>query len=124
MTPEELRERTRKFAVRVVKLYQALPKSDEGRILGRQFLRCGTSVGANYRAVCLSRSKAEFISKITVVLEEADETEFWLELMQDTGVLGKGKDGGLVQEAHELTLIFGASLRTAKSSQRPPGADR
>jgi four helix bundle protein len=86
---EELRERTKKFAIRIVRLFRSLQKSAEGRILGRQLLRSGTSVAANYRACCRARSRAEFIAKIGVVVEEADETVFWLELLIDTGVLSK-----------------------------------
>ena len=117
MTPEQLRARTKQFAIGIVRLYQTLPKTDEGRILGRQLLRSGTSVAANYRAVCLARSKAEFISRVAVVLEEADETAFWLELLHDVGLLKEGNDRGLTTEAGELMRIFGASLRTAKGNK-------
>ena len=116
MTPEELRARTKAFAIGIVKLYLRLPSTDVGRILGRQLLRSGTSVGANYRAACLGRSKAEFIAKLCIVLEEADETVFWLELLVDSGILTRGQDSGLCKEATELARIFGASLRTARAS--------
>ena len=79
--PEELRERTKKFALRVIRLFQVLPKNTEAQILGKQLLRCGTSVAANYRATCRSRSKAEFISRLGIVAEEADESVLWLELL-------------------------------------------
>ena len=78
--PEQLKARTKQFAIRIVRVFKGLPKNDEARIIGKQLLRAGTSVAANYRAVCRSRSKAEFISKMSVVVEEADETAFWLEL--------------------------------------------
>ncbi|MGZ5436425.1 MAG: four helix bundle protein [Pyrinomonadaceae bacterium] len=81
---EELKKRTKQFAIRIVKLFRSLPRSEEPRIIGRQMLRSGTSVAANYRAVCRSRSKAEFIAKVGVVVEEADETVLWLELLVDT----------------------------------------
>ena len=113
--PEELRERTKQFAIRIVKLFRSLPKTDEARVLGRQVLRSGTSVAANYRAVCRSRSRADFISKLAVVTEEADETVFWLELLVETGVVPKARVENLLAEANELTRIFGSSLYTAKS---------
>jgi four helix bundle protein len=109
-----LRERTKQFAYRIVKLFRALPKTAEAQIIGRQLLRCGTSVGANYRAVCLSRSHAEFIARIGIVLEEADESVFWLELIGDTGIVSRKRIVDLLREAEELTLIFGASQRTAR----------
>lgn len=116
MTPEELRSRTKRFAIGIVRFYQGLPRIQIGLILGRQLLRSGTSVGANYRAACLGRSKAEFIAKLCIVLEEADETIFWLELLEESGILRKGQDRGLRDEAVELACIFGASLRTARGS--------
>src|SRR5437899_4986064 len=79
--PEQLRNRTKQFALRVLKMFRALPKSDEARIIGRQVLRSGSSVGANYRAVCRARSRREFISKMNVVVEEADETGFWFDIL-------------------------------------------
>jgi four helix bundle protein len=77
--PEELRDRTKKFAVRIVKTYRSLPNTADSQVIGKQLLRCGTSVAANYRAACRSRSRAEWIAKIGLVVEEADETVFWLE---------------------------------------------
>ena len=84
---EELKNRTKKFAIRIVKLFRSLPKTEEARVIGKQVLRSGTSVAANYRAVCRARSKAEFVAKIGGVVEEADETVFWLELLIETGIL-------------------------------------
>src|ERR1035441_647569 len=111
---EELQSRTKRFALRVVKLYRSLPKSNEARILGKQLLRSGTSVGANYRAACRARSRAEFVAKLGIVLEEADETVFWLELLQESGIVTARKLGPLIQEASELTSIFVASICTSK----------
>jgi len=119
--PEQLRNRTKHFALRVVRLFQALPKTDEGRVIGRQLLRSGTSVGANYRAVCRARSKKEFISKVSIVVEEADETVFWFELLVEAGVVSKLKLASLLPEANELLAIFAASLRTARSGRRASG---
>jgi len=111
---QDLKVRTKQFALRILRLYRALPQDEEARILGRQLLRSGTSVGANYRAACRARSKAEFIAKLGIVLEEADETVFWLELLLEGGIVEGEKLGALVKEAHELTSIFVTSLRTAK----------
>src|SRR3954454_11874854 len=87
-TPQELRERTKKFAIRIIRLFEALPKSTEAQVLGKQLLGSGTSA-ANYRAVCRARSKAEFISRVGIVAEEADESVLWLELSQDTQILNE-----------------------------------
>jgi four helix bundle protein len=115
--PEQLRDRTKAFAIRIVRLYRSLPKSTEAQVLGKQLLRSGTSVAANYRAVCRARSKAEFIAKIGIVLEEADETVFWLELLVDTEVVGIDRLSSLLQEARELCAIIAASQRTARTSR-------
>ena len=116
--PEQLRIRTKQFALRVLKMFQALPKSDEARVIGRQVLRSGTSVGANYRAVCRARSRKEFISKLAVVIEEADETVFWFELLIEGGIVPGRRLAALLAEAVELLAIFAASSRTAKNRSR------
>jgi len=110
----ELKQRTKNFAIRIVHLFRSLPHAPDAQTLGRQVLRSGTSVAANYRAACRARSKAEFISKISVVIEEADETVFWQELFGETGVIPPQKTKDLLREANELLAIFGASLRTCK----------
>lgn len=112
--PEELRQRTKQFALRIVRLFQGLPRSEEARVLGRQVLRSGTSLAANYRAVCRARSKAEFISKMGTVIEEADETVFWLELLIETGLVPRTRLSSVLAEANELVAIFVASRTTAK----------
>jgi four helix bundle protein len=112
---EELKKRTKQFAIRIVRLHQALPKRDEARVIGKQVLRSGTSVAANYRAVCRARSKAEFVAKIGVVVEEIDETIFWLELLVETGIVAQSKMESLQKEATELLAIFAASQHTARS---------
>jgi len=114
-SPEDLRRRTKDFALRIIKLFRALPDTEEGRILGRQFLRSGTAVAANYRSACRARSRADFISKIGITVEEADETAFWLELLIDAGVVKKTRLESLLVEANELVRIFQASRTTAKS---------
>ena len=116
---QELKERTKQFAIRVVRLFRSLPKTEEARITGNQALRSGTSVAANYRAVCRARSKAEFVAKIGVVVEEADETVFWLELLAETGIVAQARMDGLLAEANELLAIFAASQRTSKKQNDP-----
>jgi len=114
----ELKQRTKRFAIRIVKLFQSLQRSPEAQILGKQVLRSGTSIAANYRAVCRARSRAEFISKMSVVLEEADETVFWIELLIETEIIRQERAQELLNEANQLVAIFGASLRTSKSEPR------
>jgi four helix bundle protein len=116
-TPQELRDRTKKFAIRIVRLFQALPKSTEAQVMGKQLLRSGTSVAANYRAVCRARSKAEFIARIGVVAEEADESALWIELLEETKVLTASQLKDISQEAHALAAIFSASQKTARTNR-------
>ena len=111
---EELKKRSKDFAIRVVKLSQALPNTREAWVLGKPVLRSGTSVAANYRAACRARSKPEFIAKIGIVVEEIDETIFWLELFAEAGVMPKKRMEALLGEANELLAIFAASQHTAK----------
>ncbi len=112
---EDLKARTKRFAIRIVKFTGTLPKTTEGRVLGTQILRSGTSLAANYRAVCRARSRAEFIAKLGTVVEEADETVFWLELLVEAEILERDRMDGLLSEAGELLAIFSASRRTAKA---------
>jgi four helix bundle protein len=104
----------KEFAVQVVRCYGKLPKSDEGRLLGRQFLRAGTSTAANYRAACRAKSEADFTSKLGTVVEEADETLFWLELLEEASVCPGALVAWVKTEADELLRIFGTSLTTAR----------
>jgi four helix bundle protein len=110
---DDLRRRTKSLAIRIVGLFRSLPRSPDAQTLGKQVLRSGTSVAANYRAVCRARSKAEFVSKMGVV-EEADETVFWLEVLTETGVVPPERALDLQKEANEFLAIFSASLRTSK----------
>jgi four helix bundle protein len=112
---EELRQRTKQFALRIIRLSRHLPPGRETDVIGKQVLRSGTAVAANYRAAGRSRSRADFISKISVVAEEADETVFWLELLEDAGLLPAAKLEPLLDEARQLAAIFTASRRTAKT---------
>jgi four helix bundle protein len=117
MTPTELKARTKKFAVAVIQFCRELPPSLDGRELGRQLLRAGTSVAGNYRAACRARSRAEFIAKLGTVLEESDESLFWLELIVDSKIKPQSRVDLLMREADELTAIFAASLKTAKDDR-------
>ncbi len=112
---EEMRDRTRDFALRVIRVYRALPKRGEARVIGEQLLRSGTAVGANYRAACRARSRPDIVSKIGVVLEETDETLFWFELLIRAGIVPQSRLRLLVAEAEELVRIFSASRQTAKT---------
>jgi four helix bundle protein len=112
--PEEMRDRTKAFALRIIRLFRSLPYRTDTQVLGKQLLRCGTAVAANYRAVCRARSKAEFIARIGIVAEEADETVLWLELLTESGIVSPEKTVELVKEAKELAAIFTASQQTAK----------
>jgi len=113
---EELKRRTEQFAIRIVKAYRRLPRAEEARVIGRQLLRSGTSVAANYRAAGRSRSRAEFVAKMGVVVEEADETVFWIELLIESGIVRREQAAGLLGDAGELLAIFAASQRTAKKT--------
>jgi len=112
--PEQMRARTKRFALDVVGLFRLMPKTDEARIIGKQLLRAGTSVAANYRAACRARSRAEFIAKIGTVIEKSDEPVFWLELLRESGIVTKNHTESLLAEANELLAIFAASSKTAK----------
>ena len=113
---EILKERTKKFAISIIRLSRMLPKTEEARVIGRQVLRSGTSVAANYRAVCRARSKAEFIAKMGIVVEEADETVFWLELLVDAQVAQQEQVAKILTGANQLLAVFAASQRTVRSS--------
>jgi four helix bundle protein len=113
----QLQDRTKKFALRIINAFSRLPKLEEARVLGRQFLRSGTSVAANYRAACRARSTADFVSKISIVVEEADETLLWLELLVEGKLVRAEKLEPLIAECEELLKIFSASLATAKANR-------
>lgn len=118
MTKEELKDRTKKYALKVINLVEDLPNTKAGNTIGYQLIRCGTSVAANYRAACRARSNADFISKITVVEEECDESLFWLEMIIEANLMNENKIKYLITEANELTAIFTASGKTAKQNFR------
>ena len=114
MDQEYMKRRTKEFAKQVIALCRQLPENREGRLIGNQIFRSGTSVGSNYRAMCRSRSKADFIAKLGLVLEETDETLFWLELLGETQILKDELLGPIISEANELVAIFVSSLNKAK----------
>jgi four helix bundle protein len=116
MNAEELKLRTKVFALRVLKLVGALPKNIEGRAIAGQLVRAGTSVAANYRSACRARSKAEFVATLGVVLEEADETQLWLELIIEANLMSNARVRPLLQEANELVAIFVSSRKSAFSN--------
>lgn len=117
MDAEALKKRTKEFALRVLRLLDSIPHGRIEDVLVRQLAKAATSVGANYRAACRGRSKADFVSKITIVEEEADETQYWLELLMDLGRGNRTEIVALIEEAKELTAIFTASGRTAKHNR-------
>jgi four helix bundle protein len=118
MTADELKLRTKQFALRVIRLVTAMPKPIEGKAIANQLVRCGTSVAANYRAACRARSRSEFVAKMGVVLEEADETQLWLELIIESKLLPIKRVERLLEEANELVAIFVASRKSASSNLR------
>jgi four helix bundle protein len=116
--PFDLKERTRAFALAVVGLVEDLPRGRSGDAIGNQLLRSGTSVGANYRAACRARSRREFLAKLGIVEEEADETQFWLDLVAERGLADTDRVVALREEARQLVAIVVASIRTARRSPR------
>jgi four helix bundle protein len=120
MNNENLKKRTKKFALDVIKFFEALPKNETCRILGRQLLRSRTSVGANYRAACRAKSTADFISKMRTVEEEADESSYWIELLIEDDKVAEAKAGPLMKEANELVAITISSINTARKSGGRP----
>src|SRR4030042_7202422 len=114
MDQERMKMRTKEFAKQVINLCRQLPNTREGQLIGNQFFRAGTSVGANYRAACRARSKADFISKLAIVLEETDESLYWLEILAENKIVNSKLLTDLINEAKELIAIFVSSLNTAK----------
>jgi four helix bundle protein len=114
MNADELKSRTKQFALRVLKLSAAMPATVEGRTIRGQLVRAGTAVGANYRAACRGRSRAEFVAKLGVVEEEADESAFWLELIIEGAFLSEARVKPLLDEANEITKIMASSRISAR----------
>ena len=118
MNRDELKDRTKRFALRIIRLCESLSGKPSARVIASQLLRSGTATGANYRAACRARSKPDFISKLGIVLEEADETVYWLELLVEAGMVNRERVNDLLNEAEQLVSIFAASRLTALSSTR------
>lgn len=116
MTKDELKSRTKLFAINVLRLLSELPNSAQGYIIGKQLGRCATSVGANYRAACRAKSKADFVAKIEIVEEEADESCYWLEILIEANILKTNETKLLLKEANELTAIFTATGKSTKEN--------
>jgi four helix bundle protein len=114
MKHDNLKERTKSFALRIIRLVESLPKSRTAEVVGRQLLRSGTSVAANYRSACRARSNADFIAKMGLVEEEADESIFWMEILVDAKIMEKKLLTDLMGEADELLAIFVSSIKTAR----------
>ena len=112
-----LKARTKKFVLDSIKLYQELPKTEEAKIIGRQFIRSASSVGANYRAACRSRSKAEFFSKLNIVVEEADETAFWIEILMESNIYNSIKSEPLLKEINEILAIVAKARKTVSGNK-------
>ena len=115
MDAEEFRGRTKTFALRVIRLVEALPKSRTADVLGRQLMRCGTSVGANYRAACRARSPKDFIAKMAIVEEECDEAIYWMELLVEADLMDESRVADLKREAVEILSMVVSSIKTARS---------
>ena len=115
---EELKRRTKQFGLRIIGLVESLPNKTTARTIGNQLLRSGMSVGANYRSACRGKSKADFIAKVGISLEEADECLYWLELLQESGIVPGEKLSDLGKEANELVAIFTATIKTARAHIR------
>lgn len=113
---ELIKQRTKTFAIRVIRLVDSLPQTVSAQVIAKQIVRSSTAVAANYRASCRARSQAEFIAKLGIVEEEADESLFWLELLVESGIVKKEKLELLMAEANELTSIIVSSIKTAKRS--------
>ena len=114
MTQKEMKERTKEYAKRIIRLCRALPDGPENRRIADQLFRAGTSVGSNYRAACRGRSKADFISKLGIALEEADESLYWLEIITETRIVVPSLVGSLIKEGNEIVAIFVSSINTSK----------
>ena len=122
MTPEEMKQRTKKFALRVIGHVEARPKDHAANVIGRQLLRAGTSVGSHYRAACRARSQAEFIAKLGLGEEEADESIYWMELLIAAGTMKRQRTADLMNEANEILSMVVTSINTARGGQRTPRA--
>ena len=116
MIKQELLLRTKSYALRVIKAVQALPRDDVARVLGKQLLRAGTSVGANYRAACRARSTADFVGKLKIVEEEGDESLYWMELLVESSIMPQRRLAALMREGDEIVSIVVAAIKTTRTA--------
>jgi four helix bundle protein len=119
MDSDDFKKRTRAFALRIIRLAESLPDTPTATVIRNQMLRCGSSVGANYRAACRAKSKPDFISKMGIVEEEADETVYWMDLLIDARVVAPARIANLLSEANEIVSIAVTSINTARGFKRP-----
>ena len=119
MTQTEMKRRTKQFALRVMNLVEGLPETNAGRVIGRQLLRSATSVGANYRAACRAKSTADFIAKLAIVEEEADESMYWIELLIESGQVKENLLTDLLDECNQIVSIVVSSIKTSKQRRDP-----
>jgi len=122
MTQEEMKARTKQFALRVIRLVESLPKTKTANVIGNQLLRSGTSVGANYRASCRAKSTADFIHKLSIVEEEADESIYWMKLLIESNSVKENLLGSLLNEAEQILSIIVSSIKTSKEKRNPKSA--
>ena len=118
MNPKDFKARTRAFALRIIRLAESLPNTATANVIRNQMLRCGSSVGANYRAACRAKSKRDFAAKMGIVEEEADETVYWIELLIDAGIVKLARVAELLKEADEILSITVSSIKTAKGLEK------
>ena len=119
MNQQEMKDRTKQFALRIVKLVESLPETKSAGVIGKQLLRSGTSVGANYRSACRAKSTADFSFKPSIVEEEADESVYWMELLVEAGIMRQSLLSGLMDEANQLVAIIVSSIKTLKLKRNP-----
>lgn len=120
MNSQDLKKRTKQFGLRVIRVVECLPSTRSANVIGNQLLRSGTSVGANYRSACRGRSKPAFISKASIAIEEADESQYWMELLVESGLMPEKKLSALRKEADEIVAILTASVKTARANLNQP----
>ncbi|MBI3650201.1 MAG: four helix bundle protein [Acidobacteria bacterium] len=118
MNAEDMKKRTRAYALRIIKLVESLPKTQTAHVIGGQLLRSGTSVGANYRAACRGKSRADFIAKMGIVEEEADESNYWIELLTDAEIVKLNRVTHLLEEGNQILSIVVSSINTARGVKR------
>jgi four helix bundle protein len=124
MNPGDFKNRTKAFALRTIRLAEALPKSKAADVIGRQLLRCGTSIGANYRAACRAQSRADLIAKMKIVEGECDESLYWMELLIQSGLVEAGLLRDLMKEGDAIVSVVVASIKTARSRKQPATVNR